>query len=661
MKLCQSVLSLSLSDLDPTKNISTVLSAEPHLLLKLIHRIDQTIRSLTQRLSVVREESVEKHVVPCLSLMLGLHAPYRMTYPPQIHAAFRVIRILLLDCSNTKNNLFSVLSRNLGEMAARRFMDNVVDDSDVSNGIISSTKRAHQREGCISDQIVTICYSVIHVDEDAGAVRSRSGRFCRDVLAVPMVTCLLSKECISNSIATATSLEMMSNVFNNISQLALPASPFPVFKSGQWLLGNLASLGPYLSLSSPVAPPPPPPRDDRKSSSGSNPGDQEPLPNSLLVSYFNLLSALLVRYNVPGVWGGKCGVVWAREGAVLQASAVPKALQMQLLALLDSSFLRTLYMRCVRPFPLPVGNDFQDSSEQKRLTKLPRCMRPLVPCEKDVAEVREALGSTGLTLIRSTLQEEQEASTLLGGGSKWASKIFSSIKDAFSSGQSRAPTSQQASEASRSSRLDTAPDGKTSTSDDEEPSVFPPNEEVVLALARMWSLILPAAASAPHESACWKGLATLAFSTKALGRLWGVAVSAAANSSHGTSNPLASALCFASVGNEFSVERDMYPGAGGGFAVLVNVAAVMRLSCIVLDDAELYDKGVSNCECLIYLILIRQCRIDPSTASTFAPVRSGLELHSVQLCSGESVSPSQRCGSSYCGGCWQERRRCDEQ
>ena len=584
IKLCQSVLSVSLSDLDPAKNASTALCKHPLLLHKLVDRMESVLCSLVQRLPPVTESQVTTHLIPTLSLLLGLGAPYRMRYAPDIHASFQSIRHVLLDDCGSRRGFFPRVTAVLSKRADLRFLKAGMDENDVSRGIVVTSKLAGRSpEGCLEDLLLHICVAVVEVDPAPALIAARAGRLVRDLLTVPMLTCLLSATTISTNLATRTLLEHVTGTLSNLSQLALPASPVPVFRSGQWLLGNLCSLGPFLPLLAPLQP-------TREAEAKGERTAVEVISDPLLVKYFNLLSSLLVKWDVPGVWAGKCSVIWERDGAVLQASAVPKALQQQIVSLMDPEFLRALYMRCVRPFPFPLATTGASEEKGQRRSSLPPLLRPLQPCPDDVTEVRQALSSTGLKLVRDTLKDQQDSSTLLGGGSKWASKIMASIRGVFGGGQSsRAPSAQEAFDAARSSRLAATAEAENSgRGDDEAASLFPPNEEVVLSLCRLWGLIFPHAASAPHESACWKGLSSLAFSTRALGRLWGVAVCAVTRGQR-PSAPLS----FAPDGGDFSTARDLCPGVGGGLAALVNVAAVIKIVAIALDDAELYDQGVS--------------------------------------------------------------------
>lgn len=588
MKLCQHVLAVSLGDLDATKNICTILYHQPFLCKKIIDRIFMAINYSMNRLAAVRESDIENYVVPCLPLVLGLKAPYRMRYCHEIDEAFEGLRRLLLDTNSTSTNLISRVSLVLIKRSHKMHMDNIIDENDTSKGVISSTKFTRQPEGCVADQLVSMCITAMAHDGTDGALyKSRSGRVCREILAVPMLTGMLSTKCMSLILATSSMVELVVRTFSNVSQLALPSSPFPVFKSGQWLLGNLTSLGPFLAILPRSTSEVSAAKEDKKSS-GEDPS-QELLSDALLIGYFDLVVSLLTRFDVPGVWTGKCSVIWAREGAVLQASAVPKALQIQLLSLIDSIFLKALYARCVRPFPLPLGSDILESKQSSR--NIPRYMQPLLPWDKDCAEVREALSSTGLKMARDTLQEQRDSSSLLGGGSKWASKIMSGLRGVFGGGSS-APSTQEAYDAARLSRVDSNADSKASAGDNETPSMFPPCEESVMALCRLWSLLFPHAAHAPHDSAVWRGLSSLAFSTRALGRLWAISVHAVSKKHSSSTTALSTTLSFGSAGGEFSPENDLSPGLAGGISVLVNVAAIFRIACIALDDAELYDKEV---------------------------------------------------------------------
>ena len=109
-----------------------------------------------------------------------------------------------------------------------------------------------------------------------------------------------------------------------------------MFQSGQWLLGNVASLGPFLPILTP------PPSDPNESLSVSvlettaGLGEGKPsqparvfVSDSLLELFLRLCTVLLKRYHIPGVLQGKSGIVWTRSGASLTAAGVPRALHEQ--------------------------------------------------------------------------------------------------------------------------------------------------------------------------------------------------------------------------------------------------------------------------------------------------------------------------------------------
>eukprot|EP00602_Paraphysomonas_sp_CaronLab_P006417 CAMPEP_0185031244 /NCGR_PEP_ID=MMETSP1103-20130426/18610_1 /TAXON_ID=36769 /ORGANISM="Paraphysomonas bandaiensis, Strain Caron Lab Isolate" /LENGTH=1024 /DNA_ID=CAMNT_0027566705 /DNA_START=286 /DNA_END=3360 /DNA_ORIENTATION=- len=497
-----------------------------------------------------------------------------MRYAPSIHSSFQRIRSVLVDSGGWFDRhgmqLYHLVHVILSERTLQLYMSDNIDENDTSRGLITSCRPPRPPEGCLGDVLLDICYSTLDIDEDKRSIREAV--FAREILSIPMLTSILSAVSMERVMACSSTVDIITRVFNDSSRLALPPSPSVVFKSGQWLLGNLASITPFLSLT---------PRMQSTSEKVSTTKSSDNLlSDPQLCGFIHLVCALLVRYDVPGVWQGRCSAIWAREGTVLTASAVPRALQQQLACLLDGPTLSQLYHRVIRPFPLPMDRPISTSCQSPKSSSY--------PVASDDVEVREALSSSGLIMARQTLQEHRDNSSLWSSSSKWASKLVSSMSEAFSSltgGSSKAPSTTQAGVAARDAQSDATNVGSLK---DEDPSPFPPAEEVVIAVCRLWSLILPHTAThAPPESACWKGMSTLCFSTRAIGRLWAFALQICRRSSSKDNTR----LILASVGDEFALERDLYPGMAGCTSVILCIVALLKISCITLDDAELYNQG----------------------------------------------------------------------
>jgi hypothetical protein len=417
----------------------------------------------------------------------------------------------------------------------------------------------------------------------------------RELFAIPAFTYMISTSCLQTNLATTEILTILLALFNN-TQLVLPPSPVPAFKSGQWLVGNITSLCSFLPLDPRVSTQ----VDDRR----------EVLHDQLLMDYLTLLLSLFLKFDVPSVWQGRRGVIWTRENTTLIATAIPKPLQYQLLSFCEGTNMRRLYERCIAPLgnssaalspSLSVAGNLKLSSSSSVSPVEGHC---IYPRKKDYAEVLEALNSSGLKMARDSLIEQKEATNSWIGGSKWATKMMKSVSKAFNifGSNEQAPSQTDVATAFKNSIAE-------SELENEESSPFLPNDLLASALCRLWSLLLPQAANSSPESVPWKGLSVLCFSTNSVSKLWGLAVRSSSSSSS-SSSPFSSSpssslaifsssstdeplhLSFPSIPGEISMNRDVFPGLSNGLEVLISMTAIFKIICIALDDSELYDRGV---------------------------------------------------------------------
>jgi hypothetical protein len=205
-------------------------------------------------------------------------------------------------------------------------MDKIIDN-DNQNIIIK-----HASVNDIGDHILLLCHTVITKYPSINQI-NLSHEFIREILTIPMVTFLFSTNYVSlyctSSAMISSCIQFIGN--NPSASLALPPSPHPVFQSGQWLLGNLCSLLPHICIL---------PRSideqvQAKSPSASNKTESKPdevgmklpgnieecavldsdiLPDEILSGYVNMIIALVIKYNIPGILQGRNGVVWDRQG-----------------------------------------------------------------------------------------------------------------------------------------------------------------------------------------------------------------------------------------------------------------------------------------------------------------------------------------------------------
>jgi hypothetical protein len=575
----KSILNVSLLELDEEKNLAILLSQNPLLLFKLFCAIETTIAFAFTRNSPISLDHISPLVVGIRYLM-GLGAPYRLSYPPSLRSAFIRIRDQCLTRSQyfdrRDRHLFHLFATLLNKQSLSLHFSPLMNENDDDyKGVISSLVSLQRPSPqCLGDQLCLLSLEVCSLDQEMEIERKRT--LFRELFAIPALTYLISVSCLQTHLATVDTLTTLLTMFNTTHQLVLPPSPISMFKSGQWLVGNLTSLCCYLPL-------------DHNVSSDDN---REMVHDQLLIDYLHLLTSLFIKYDVPNVWQGKRGVVWTRDGTTLVAAAIPKALQYQLLSFTDGKNMKRLYGRCLAPLGNSLPSPPLTGNSTKRSSSIaPAEAQNIYPRKKDSAEVQDALSSSGLKMVRASLVEQTEAANSWMG-SKWASKMIKSVSKAWNlfGSNEQTPSRSDVTEAINSSISE-------AEGEPQEISPFLPNDQLAGALCRVWSIILPQAASSPPESICWKGLSVLCFSTKAVNKLWALAVrsSTATSSLFSSTDDQPLLLSFPSIPTEgMSMSRDLVPGLSNGLEVLVSMTAILKIICIALDDSELYDRGVSE-------------------------------------------------------------------
>lgn len=504
---CRCVLQPSLREMDPAKNIATSFSLDRKFVLA--HRICSWIvfascssfkkSKKKPAVSAVDEATISSVLLPCLRLLIGGGAPFRIQYCRSLADAFAGIRIALMGKGQLFRRYRALLTLRTDAAVS------VVPEGDFHLTTASVIKRPTR--ACVGDVIVSTCMFLVRADEvDVRDVNERVAEFSREIMTVPLLTAILSTDCLG----ALTRWQRFGHVLEYLhrQQLALPPSAHEVFLSGQWLVGNVASLAPFMDIITPPTPPVPAPanhevvhaeEDDRDDKDGRTMSD-ETLERYLLVGV-----SLLRRFEVPGALQGKGGVVWTRNGVSLNAAGVPAALHEQILSLLSPAFSKALYTRVL----LPLRDD---------LHAAPWALTD------DRREINEALSSSGLAIARAVIEHQQDASTYFT--SKWAQKMMKSM------GKSLRVSSAFSSSSSKGSAAPRASPGETPSSEYESllmneavtdtlpPTEFEENLRLVAAVGGLWALILPHAATASNESRAWKALSSLAFGTQAATRLW---------------------------------------------------------------------------------------------------------------------------------------------
>jgi hypothetical protein len=341
----------------------------------------------------------------------------------------------------------------------------------------------------IVSKLVDICMKFFTFDIKSSMLDILS-RFTMEILSIPLLTCLL----VTESLYSLANWKYISQILDHLNNklvndaLAIPSSAHEILQGGELLLGNIASLGPYLRILPPTS---------------TTQGAVEYIDDITLNSYLRLCSQLIQKFWIPGVLQGRSGVIWSREGNNLTAAAIPSALQSQLLSLLQSQFIISLYKRILNP----VGGDLV-------------CLGNNIP--EDITDINQSLKSTSLKLVQEAAQEMEEASAWFS--SKWAIKLLSSV----------GKTMQRVSSITSSNNTvssSTLLDGNiykplpndTDTAEvisNEFSPTFEMNIDLISALSELWAILLSHAVIAPIHTIPGKALTTLVFSTATLDRIW---------------------------------------------------------------------------------------------------------------------------------------------
>ena len=500
---CRCVLLPSLREMDPAKNIATILFVP----LKdkaciLVSRICQFIifassspfmkkgsKKKVATVGNIEESTVSSVLLPCLRLLVGGGAPYRLQYSTPLADAFAGIRVTLLWKGQLFRRFRALFTMRTDAAVA------AIPDGDFHLTTANVIKRPTR--GCAGDVMLSMCMFLVAAEygnpTGAPGISDRLADFCREIMTVPLLTAV----CSNDGIAMFVHWKLFKNVLEYLHRphLALPPSSHEVFLSGQWLAGNVASIAPFLHIlataSSPSTPSSPLSDSNTKEVVHAiyevdNDGilTDETLERYLLVSV-----SLLRRFEIPGALQGRGGVVWTRNGVSLNAAGVPAALHEQVLSLMDASFAKALYIRIL----LPLRDDLR--------------VAPLALAE-DRKEVHEALSSSGLQIARATIEHQTEASTYFT--SKWAQKMMKSVGKSLgvSSGYSSAKTTGRGSSTSSaaaaaggqhgfdsSSLLMNEGSGSSTDSMILPSTDFEENSRLIAALGGLWALVLPHAAA----------------------------------------------------------------------------------------------------------------------------------------------------------------------
>jgi hypothetical protein len=423
----------------------------------------------------------------CIRCIFGCSRPHRLRYPEPIEAAFYFVRTALADNGQGFQNIREVL-RALTEPIATITDDN--DDGRLrakkKSAFISTptspTKAASAALTSVADLpadhlpdlLFDTCISLVVIDEPQ--FKSRLVTFVREVLTVEALFLILSVDAIRKFVnwdKFVNTLDWITTGLLGSSVIALPATRNNVFHSGFWLMGNICTLSTVICTDSPMT----------------------PIEDTILVKYFNLCSTLLLKYHLNGVLQGISGVVLISEGSNFLAAGVPCALKEQLMSLSDSQFARDCYTRVL----LPLRNDVNEFANREFLI-----------------DISESLKQSSAVFVGDELTGAQQESQWFT--SKWARKVLSSVGKSISGTSSssavlKAKKTKSATSDSSTNEFDSSllVSGSNPLPETDKSFQLP----VLIALCRLWAIILPpAAVMSTPDSKPYRNLTAVAFSTR---------------------------------------------------------------------------------------------------------------------------------------------------
>lgn len=509
VKFVKLMVNPSLSQDDASKNLISNFVLPKHS-QAMVTLLDLAFNALLVSAASKKEASFYEPALAFICLLNGADSSGRpIAYNTAVKNHFTTARAMVL------RNGFLAKVRHLLTGCGGSLMKATVNDDMLSR---SPDFDRIQVTNCssIASRCVRLCMFLTEEGVD-NEVDVRLANFTREVLGTPHVTCLITP---ATTAALATwpllgplLLQLLDKLNNNT--LALPPLNHEVIQSGQVLFGNIASLAPKLPILPTLT----------KMTDGSRSGQTKPSASSSAVfdsvnghggeyfyytdsvvqTYLLTTTALIAKYPIPGVFQGKSGVMWAKDGTSMTASAIPIALHAQALCLLKPDYLRALYSRILLPVRVDLANYEMDSDRQA---------------------IQQALTKTGLQLAQDVIKQEQESSVWFT--SKWASKLVTKVTKSIGlkSGGSSEVISTNGSNSGNTesgySALSTEMEEHTVTLPDSE---FDLNPELVACLSSQWALLLTQAAGSPIHSAPWRALSTLTYATNSLDRLWAALLS----------------------------------------------------------------------------------------------------------------------------------------
>lgn len=331
-------------------------------------------------------------------------------------------------------------------------------------------------------------------------------------------------------------------------------------ESGHWILGNVLTLFSPLSLllqgaagSSTTA--------SSQAASATSSHDAMLFNDASMMNYFQLCVSLMDHFGVGGILQGQSGVTVRKDdqhsSIALIATGFPFYLKQQYLSICDS---KAHLVFSNRIFGDVVLCDDTYISSRKR--------------QDDLDNISSALKSNSIQMTnRSMMEEVTTANSWFGSTSKWAQSVSTSLSTTSTSFLSMFSSKPKRAAAA----IPVVPVGANPTSNGTV------NMKLISCFCSFWASMLPLAASANVDSAPWKAVSSISFSADLLSKLWYCAVQHNIDA-FAKNFPADSSSCYRHDNNDSSLD---------GFRFLICLVSLMKTCLIAVDDAELYEIGVS--------------------------------------------------------------------
>ena len=185
LNFCEHVLLISLSQVEPSKNIVSskfIIDNNFQLILKIFNQIFQLLNfKIKSKSFIISTTDCERILLPTLALLVGNGEPFKMKFPQNLREIFQQIRHILVEgidskqIQNTHQNtnirihqttLFQNIRNSLYTRIEVAHMASVGEEDGVA---ISHIHRPIQN--CLGDLALGVCMFVIEVDGNLVACR----------------------------------------------------------------------------------------------------------------------------------------------------------------------------------------------------------------------------------------------------------------------------------------------------------------------------------------------------------------------------------------------------------------------------------------------------------------------------------------------------------